>query len=136
MKLSRVIQRSVLRSVSALQSSNAILSIPVGIQCRHKTWASSDPQQLQKLTEQALIHDISLHQLETGSSPPSLSIISSLSFHSFHLFVDLTLFFVVKEVVPWFLKSMPVMLIPFLFFDICPLTRIVSHLNAMIGFLF
>lgn len=43
-----------------------------------KSWAPMDDKNIQKLTEQALIHDISLHQMET-----------------------------VKQVVPWFLKAMP-----------------------------
>jgi hypothetical protein len=43
------------------------------------SWDTSNPENLFKLTSQALIHDISLHQMET-----------------------------VKTVVPWFLTNMPV----------------------------
>ena len=42
-------------------------------------WSTKNPEEMFKLTSQALIHDISLHQMET-----------------------------VKTVVPWFLKNMPV----------------------------
>lgn len=70
-----------IRSLPALQNNRILLnSLPAStIQCRSKrTWTSDDPSKLQQVTEQALIHDISLHQLET-----------------------------VKEVIPWYLKSMP-----------------------------
>jgi hypothetical protein len=76
--------RSTLPSSAAasLQANRMLLnSLPaMALQSRSKrTWTSDDPEKLQKMTEQALIHDISLHQMET-----------------------------VKEVVPWFLNSMPV----------------------------
>ena len=65
--LSRGFQKNILKSIVSLQSNKIVGSLPVAIQYRNKTWASNEPEKLQKMTEQALIHDISLHQLETGN---------------------------------------------------------------------
>lgn len=70
--LSRGLKRTVVGLKSLPVSSNRVLlnNLPaVALQTRMKrTWASDDPAKLQKMTEQALIHDISLHQMETGQS--------------------------------------------------------------------
>lgn len=88
--LTRGIKRTFLSSLTSLKTNKTITNLSLtSFQCRFKTWSSSDPEKLQKMTEQALIHDISLHQLET-----------------------------VKEVVPWFLKSMPVSLLSFISFSL------------------
>lgn len=74
-------------SAVKLSSSRSVTAVVPSLQHQHQqparafSWDSSksSPEALFKLTSQALIHDISLHQMET-----------------------------VKTVVPWFLSNMPV----------------------------
>jgi hypothetical protein len=71
------------RCLSSLVASSSSYRHPLQQQqqqpARAFSWDTSNPESLFKLTSQALIHDISLHQMET-----------------------------VKTVVPWFLNNMPV----------------------------
>jgi hypothetical protein len=79
LKRSLVSAKQGVRSAQLLASSRPALLAPQQQQRRALSWDTNNPENLFKLTSQALIHDISLHQMET-----------------------------VKTVVPWFLTNMPV----------------------------
>jgi hypothetical protein len=78
--LSRGLSRvNALRSVALKAAGRTSINAFPAVIARSKHWVPTEAKDVQKLTESALIHDISLHQMET-----------------------------VREVVPWFLNSMPV----------------------------
>ena len=81
LKRSLVSAKQGARSAQLLASSRPALALAPQQQQQRRalSWDTNNPENLFKLTSQALIHDISLHQMET-----------------------------VKTVVPWFLTNMPV----------------------------
>jgi hypothetical protein len=68
------------QALAGVRQAGRALGAAAGLLARRAlSWDTNNPENLFKLTSQALIHDISLHQMET-----------------------------VKTVVPWFLTNMPV----------------------------